>query len=173
MKANLKAHGIKFDERVLPRLNMTQLFYYDPDGIAVECNFAAAGDSWRGNNGRRPSPAPSPAKSGKGRRSACSGSATPPPAVLRRALLDRHAPVDAVLVRRIVPRRTMIRAAVVPDHDVADPPLVAVFAVRLDHVAGQLLDQLVALLRVQRPRSTRSCRDRNTATSARSPDGCG
>ena len=39
MKANLKAHGIKFDERVLPRLNMTQLFYSDPDGIAVECNF--------------------------------------------------------------------------------------------------------------------------------------
>jgi len=41
MKANLESHGIKFDERVLPRLNMTQLFYYDPDGIAVECNFAA------------------------------------------------------------------------------------------------------------------------------------
>lgn len=41
MKANLEGHGIKFDERVLPRLNMTQLFYYDPDGIAVECNFAA------------------------------------------------------------------------------------------------------------------------------------
>jgi catechol 2,3-dioxygenase-like lactoylglutathione lyase family enzyme len=41
MKANLEQHGIKFDERVLPRLNMTQLFYYDPDGIAVECNFAA------------------------------------------------------------------------------------------------------------------------------------
>jgi catechol 2,3-dioxygenase-like lactoylglutathione lyase family enzyme len=39
MKANLARHGIKFDERVLPRLNMTQLFYYDPDGIAVECNF--------------------------------------------------------------------------------------------------------------------------------------
>ncbi len=39
MKANLEDHGIKFDERVLPRLNMTQLFYYDPDGIAVECNF--------------------------------------------------------------------------------------------------------------------------------------
>ena len=36
-----EGHGIKFDERVLPRLNMTQLFYYDPDGIAVECNFAA------------------------------------------------------------------------------------------------------------------------------------
>jgi catechol 2,3-dioxygenase-like lactoylglutathione lyase family enzyme len=42
MKSNLEGHGIKFDERVLPRLNMTQLFYYDPDGIAVECNFPAA-----------------------------------------------------------------------------------------------------------------------------------
>jgi len=41
MKANLEQHGIKFDERVLPRMNMTQLFYYDPDGIAVECNFPA------------------------------------------------------------------------------------------------------------------------------------
>ncbi|MDR3535530.1 MAG: VOC family protein [Acetobacteraceae bacterium] len=41
MKANLEGRGITFDERVLPRLNMTQLFYYDPDGIAVECNFPA------------------------------------------------------------------------------------------------------------------------------------
>lgn len=42
MKSNLEQRGIKYDERVLPRLNMTQLFYYDPDGIAVECNFPAA-----------------------------------------------------------------------------------------------------------------------------------
>jgi len=42
MKATLQAHSIKYDERVLPRLNMTQLFYLDPDGIAVECNFPAA-----------------------------------------------------------------------------------------------------------------------------------
>ena len=41
MRANLQARDIKFDERVLPRLNMTQLFYLDPDGIAVECNFDA------------------------------------------------------------------------------------------------------------------------------------
>lgn len=41
MRANLDAHGVKYDERVLPRLNMTQLFYLDPDGIAVECNFPA------------------------------------------------------------------------------------------------------------------------------------
>lgn len=42
MKANLDGRGIKYDERVLPRLNMTQLFYLDLDGIAVECNFPAA-----------------------------------------------------------------------------------------------------------------------------------
>ena len=41
MKSTLEHRGIKYDERVLPRLNMTQLFYYDPDGIAVECNFPA------------------------------------------------------------------------------------------------------------------------------------
>jgi catechol 2,3-dioxygenase-like lactoylglutathione lyase family enzyme len=41
MKANLDRSQIKYDERVLPRLNMTQLFYFDPDGIAVECNFPA------------------------------------------------------------------------------------------------------------------------------------
>jgi catechol 2,3-dioxygenase-like lactoylglutathione lyase family enzyme len=41
MKATLQANSIKYDERVLPRLNMTQLFYLDPDGIAVECNFPA------------------------------------------------------------------------------------------------------------------------------------
>ena len=41
MKANLHGRDIKYDERVLPRLNMTQLFYLDPDGIAVECNFPA------------------------------------------------------------------------------------------------------------------------------------
>jgi hypothetical protein len=39
MKANLSKRGIRFDERVLPRMNMTQLFYLDPDGVAVECNF--------------------------------------------------------------------------------------------------------------------------------------
>ncbi|WP_428538855.1 VOC family protein [Rhodopila sp.] len=42
MRSNLQARDIKFDERVLPRLNMTQLFYLDPDGISVECNFEAA-----------------------------------------------------------------------------------------------------------------------------------
>lgn len=42
MKATLQSANIRYDERVLPRLNMTQLFYYDPDGIAVECNFPAS-----------------------------------------------------------------------------------------------------------------------------------
>jgi catechol 2,3-dioxygenase-like lactoylglutathione lyase family enzyme len=41
MRSNLQSRGIKFDERVLPKFNMTQLFYLDPDGIAVECNFNA------------------------------------------------------------------------------------------------------------------------------------
>ena len=41
MKKTLQTHDIKYDERVLPRMNMTQLFYLDPDGIAVECNFPA------------------------------------------------------------------------------------------------------------------------------------
>ena len=39
MRENLKSRDLKYDERVLPRLNMTQLFYPDPDGISVECNF--------------------------------------------------------------------------------------------------------------------------------------
>ena len=42
MRANLQKRDIKFDERVLPKFNMTQLFYLDPDGISVECNFNAA-----------------------------------------------------------------------------------------------------------------------------------
>ena len=39
MRADLNRRGMKYEERVLPRMNMTQLFYLDPDGIAVECNF--------------------------------------------------------------------------------------------------------------------------------------
>ncbi|WP_428487777.1 VOC family protein [Rhodopila sp.] len=42
MRENLRKRDIKYDERVLPRLNMTQLFYLDPDGISVECNFDAS-----------------------------------------------------------------------------------------------------------------------------------
>ena len=39
MRAKLQHHEVKYEERVLPRMNMTQLFYYDPDGIAIEMNF--------------------------------------------------------------------------------------------------------------------------------------
>src|SRR2546422_10383327 len=67
----------------------------------------------------------------------------------RRALLDRHAPVDAVFLGRIVACRLVIGAAVVPDDDVTLAPCVAVATVGLDHVAGQLLDQRVALLVVE------------------------
>ncbi len=41
MKERLEANRIRFDERVLPRLNMTQLFFKDPDGIDIEFNFPA------------------------------------------------------------------------------------------------------------------------------------
>ena len=51
MRANLQSRDIKFDERVLPRLNMTQLFYLDPDGISVECNFDAAETEAQGMKG--------------------------------------------------------------------------------------------------------------------------
>jgi catechol 2,3-dioxygenase-like lactoylglutathione lyase family enzyme len=51
MKASLEAHAVKFDERVLPRLNMTQLFYLDPDGISVECNFPAGETEGRAGAG--------------------------------------------------------------------------------------------------------------------------
>ena len=42
MKERLAANRVKFDERVLPRLNMTQLFFQDPDGISIEFNFPPA-----------------------------------------------------------------------------------------------------------------------------------
>jgi catechol 2,3-dioxygenase-like lactoylglutathione lyase family enzyme len=51
MRSNLNDRGIKFDERVLPKLNMTQLFYLDPDGIAVECNFDASETEAQGMKG--------------------------------------------------------------------------------------------------------------------------
>lgn len=41
IRTKLQLHGIKYEERVLPRINMTQLFYRDPDGIAIEMNFSA------------------------------------------------------------------------------------------------------------------------------------
>ncbi len=42
MKDRLGANGITYDERVLPRLNMTQLFFKDPDGVNIEFNFQAS-----------------------------------------------------------------------------------------------------------------------------------
>ena len=51
MRTNLEQHGIKFDERVLPKFNMTQLFYLDPDGISVECNFDSSETEMQGMKG--------------------------------------------------------------------------------------------------------------------------
>jgi catechol 2,3-dioxygenase-like lactoylglutathione lyase family enzyme len=53
MRSELEARGIRFDERVLPRLNMTQLFYLDPDGISVECNFDSSETEVEGMKGYR------------------------------------------------------------------------------------------------------------------------
>lgn len=39
MRSKLRQHKIEYEERVLPRMNMTQLFYKDPDGISIEMNF--------------------------------------------------------------------------------------------------------------------------------------
>src|SRR2546428_9657806 len=60
-------------------------------------------------------------------------------------LLDRDAPVDAVFLGWIVARRLVVRAAVVPDDDVALAPAVAVLPVGMDHALGELLDERVAL----------------------------
>src|SRR5713101_5609016 len=65
------------------------------------------------------------------------------------ALLDRDAPVDAVFFRRVVARRPVVRAAVVPDDNVALAPGMAVFGPGLNHALCQLLDHLVALALVE------------------------
>src|SRR4051794_27090703 len=59
-------------------------------------------------------------------------------------LLDRHTPVDAILLRRIIAGGLMIRTAVVPDHDIADMPLVTILSVRLHHIGLELGDQVIA-----------------------------
>lgn len=41
MRERLRARAIRYEERVLPRVNMTQLFFKDPDGINIEFNFPA------------------------------------------------------------------------------------------------------------------------------------
>jgi catechol 2,3-dioxygenase-like lactoylglutathione lyase family enzyme len=42
MKARLAKLGIEHEERVIPRDRQTQLFLYDPDGVAVELNYPPA-----------------------------------------------------------------------------------------------------------------------------------
>ena len=42
IRKRLKTHKAKYREQVLPRLNMTQLFIEDPDGLGVELNFPPA-----------------------------------------------------------------------------------------------------------------------------------
>jgi catechol 2,3-dioxygenase-like lactoylglutathione lyase family enzyme len=39
MKERLARRGIQHEERVIPRDRQTQLFIYDPDGVAVELNY--------------------------------------------------------------------------------------------------------------------------------------
>src|ERR1035438_4406889 len=58
--------------------------------------------------------------------------------------LNRDAPMDAILLRRIIARRAVVGTAVVPDHDVADPPLVPVLPLRLHHVGFKFVDQVIA-----------------------------
>ena len=41
VRARLKQHKAKYREQVLPRVNVTQLFIEDPDGLGVELNFPA------------------------------------------------------------------------------------------------------------------------------------
>src|SRR5258707_771486 len=62
----------------------------------------------------------------------------------RRALHDGRAPVDALLLDRIAAGRRVKGAAVVPDHDVAQLPLVAVLRRGRRHVIGELADQRFA-----------------------------
>jgi catechol 2,3-dioxygenase-like lactoylglutathione lyase family enzyme len=42
MRSRLSESGVKYEERVIPRDRQTQLFLYDPDGIAVELNYPPA-----------------------------------------------------------------------------------------------------------------------------------
>jgi catechol 2,3-dioxygenase-like lactoylglutathione lyase family enzyme len=39
VRARLARHEVHYTERVLPRDGQTQLFLFDPDGVAVELNF--------------------------------------------------------------------------------------------------------------------------------------
>lgn len=39
MRERLGRHGISFEERTVPQLNLTQLFMHDPNGIKIELNY--------------------------------------------------------------------------------------------------------------------------------------
>src|SRR5256712_6976305 len=54
------------------------------------------------------------------------------------ALLDRDAPVDTFLLGRVVARGFVVRAAVIPDDDVAFAPLVAGLPPPPGHLTGSL-----------------------------------
>src|SRR5262245_66197826 len=74
------------------------------------------------------------------------GPCSAPRRATRHALLNGHAPMDAVFFGWIVAGRLVVRATIVPDDDIALAPLVAVRGVRLDHVASKPPDQRVARL---------------------------
>jgi catechol 2,3-dioxygenase-like lactoylglutathione lyase family enzyme len=40
VRKRLQQHNIKFREAIVPRTGDTQFFFYDPDGVGVELNFA-------------------------------------------------------------------------------------------------------------------------------------
>ncbi len=42
MRARLAEHEVSYKERIIPRDRQTQIFLYDPDGVAVELNYPAS-----------------------------------------------------------------------------------------------------------------------------------
>ena len=42
IKGRLAKHAVKYDEREIASVRLTQLFMHDPDGVAVEINFPHA-----------------------------------------------------------------------------------------------------------------------------------
>ena len=43
MRKHLKREKVKFDERVVPRTGITQIFVEDPNGLTLELNYAETG----------------------------------------------------------------------------------------------------------------------------------
>jgi len=43
MRAHFKKQKVKFDERVVPRTGITQIFVEDPNGLTLELNYAETG----------------------------------------------------------------------------------------------------------------------------------